>query len=103
MSENHSSPDVWQRVVAALIAGSIAAILIIALLVYLIGLNFSPAIAGIAFFAGALFATVHGFRTRSAAVAGGILGALWLVLEGAGMAFAAIASAIAAALSSFSI
>ena len=99
MSDSGAHPDLWQRIFAAAVAGAISASLILVLLVYLVGFNFSVKVLGLAFFMGAMIALVHGIRTKSTSVGAGIIGAVWLVFEGMGLVFAAIMTSVVAVLS----
>lgn len=88
-----------QRIFAAVIAGLISASIILGLIVWLIGWDFSPGVFVFAFFVGAVFSLLHGFSTKRTGAAAGVLGALMLIAEGFGMAVSMIAAGIAAVLS----
>ncbi|MEM1035117.1 MAG: hypothetical protein AAGI14_00020 [Pseudomonadota bacterium] len=97
------SPDLWQRVIAAVIAGLVTAALIAAFLIYLIGFKFGFGVILTAFGIGAFLAIIHGVKSKSVSVGMGVLGAFQLVVYGFGAAVAGMAALIATALTSFSI
>ncbi|MEM1390880.1 MAG: hypothetical protein AAGG45_07345 [Pseudomonadota bacterium] len=97
------SPQRWQRITAAVIAGLVTTALILAFLIYFIGFKFGFGVTVTAFSLGALLAAAHGVKSKSVSVGVGILGAFQLVPYGFGAALAGMAAVIATALSGLSI
>ena len=90
MATEKKVPELRLRIVAAVLSGIISASLILALFLFVFGLEPDLSLIGFAFGIGLLLGILHGVRSKRASVASGILGFLYLLLEGMALAIAAI-------------